>query len=153
MNFDETQRARQQQLQADYGEHPFTLRGETFYVGRNVPYAALKEVALIRENSADGNAFSAIEAAVLGMLTGGPIPDDELGTKMESRTEARERFLSLTRTNHDFPITYADLLEIHNWMVAEATKLPPTQPTSSSPSPSSTGDGSMENSSPEPAAA
>jgi hypothetical protein len=119
MDFDAIQRERQQQIASEFGDHPFTLRGETFYVRRVIPYAAIREVSSIDADSSDKAAFAAIETAVLAMLAGG-------GAE-------RERFQKVISDSlGEFPVTYVDLLEVHNWMIREATSLPPTQPSSSS---------------------
>ena len=138
-DFDVQQRKRQQEITEEFGDHPFSLRGEVFRVSRNIPYVALKDVASVGQESSDADAFRAIEQAVLGMISGGE--DDRL------------RFLRVCRENTEFPVTYSDLLEIYTWMLEEATSLPPTRRDSSSGSSSTNGEASTAGSSTERAAA
>lgn len=133
-DFDAVQRERQQKLVEQFGDHQFTLRGETFKIRRIIPVAVLRSIVGIRADSPDHDAFETTYRAVMAMLAS----DDD-----------RQRLDALLDDVHsEFPVTYNDLLEVQWWIVAEASGRPPTQPASSSPSPSTNGtsatDGSSE---------
>jgi hypothetical protein len=125
-DFDTAQRERQQRLTDEFGTHQFTLRGETFTIRRIIPVAVLRQmVGVNSDTSTDADAFTAAYDAVMSMLA---TQDD------------RDRFETLCNDiRSDFPVTFTDLLEIQTWMIQEASGRPPTQPSSSSESPSTNG--------------
>lgn len=138
-DFDATQRQQQQTLTDEFGDHAFTLRGETFHIRRIIPFGAIRLVAGMSDTSTDTDAFLAVETAVLALLR---TPED------------RERFKKVIYdTDTDFPVTYLDMLEIQGWMIREASGRPPTQPASSSESQSTNGANATATSSPAPDAA
>lgn len=152
MDFETIHRERNERMQAEFGDHPFTLRGSTvFYVGRIIPYAVLKGVAGVNEGTTDGNAFEIMERAVLALLAGADITDEDGKTRHVGVKEAREEFLRIANDiDQKVPVTYLDLLDLQQWMIGEATRRPPTQASSSSDTPSSNGTSSTETSSAEP---
>ncbi len=138
-DFDQSQREKQQRLTDDFGEHRFTLRGQEFAIRRIIPFAVLRKISGVRDETADADVYEAFETAVLSLLAS----DDD-----------RKRFLALLEdTTSDFPVTYLDLLEVQNWIIREAAGRPPTRPASSSASPSGNGHAGTGTSSDAPAAA
>lgn len=125
-DFDATQRAEQDKVTEEFGDHEFTLRGETFRIRRTIPFGVLAALTGVKNNTDDSDAIMAVEKAVVGLLAGGP--------------EEKQRFRDLIRdTETEFPVTYLDLIQVQNWMIEEASGNPPTQPVSSSESPSTNG--------------
>lgn len=137
-DFDEGQRARQEERQREFGEKPFLFRGETFHARANVRYGVIKSVAGIAE-AADGNTvFSVIEDAVLSLI--------------EPADGAAERFRAVCASDL-FPVTFEDLVELLNWLIEEQTGRPPTPPASSSNGSTGSGTALTVTSSDAPAAA
>jgi hypothetical protein len=131
-NFDTEREKRHAERAAAFGEKPFQFGGEVFYVRANVGYLGIKRVAALSEDSTGGETFSAIEESVFSMI--------------DPREDALERFRSVTRSNED-PVTFEDLVELQNWLIAEQTGRPPTQDESSATSQASNGTPSTEPSS------
>lgn len=139
MDFDPVQREEQQRLTDEFGEHTFTLRGETFRIRRIIPFAVLRKISSVRNETNDADVFEAFESAIISLL---------------ATDKDRERFKALLAdTTSDFPVTYQDILKVQNWVIQEASGRPPTQPSSSSGSASTNGHAGTESSSDEPAAA
>lgn len=139
MDFDKQQRKRHKERDDEFGDVKFTLRGETFNVRSHIPFAALRELTNINRSSTDKDAFEAVEYVVNAILRD---PAD------------RDRFKKVIyNIDSEFPVTFEDMLEIRDWLLAEASGRPPTQPESSSESPSTNGNSETARSSSEPAAA
>lgn len=135
-DFDAPQRQTQTEL-LDEGTGSFTLRGETFHIRRVVPFAVLRKITSITADSDNTDVYETFETSILSLLA---TEDD------------RERFLKvLYDTTSEFPVTYQDVLDVNRWVIEEATSRPPTQPGSSSESPSTNGTASTGTSSTEPA--
>lgn len=135
-DFDAAQHSRHQEVM-DEGGLTFTLRSETFTIRRVVPFAVLRQITSITSDSDAMKVYETFETAILALLHS---QDD------------RDRFLEvLYDTTSDFPVTYQDVLEVNNWILQEASSRPPTQPPSSSESPSTNGTASTETSSTAPA--
>lgn len=134
-DFDQAQRERHAAHAAELGETPFTFRGEVFYVAANVRYPAIKAVASIEEGTDALSVFTAVENGVFALI--------------DPRDNAHERFARICE-NNDFPVTFEDLNDLQNWLLAQSAMRPPTQPESSSATPSTNGTNSTESSSPSP---
>lgn len=134
-DFDKERRDRHAARAEEFGEHPFTFGGQTFYVAANVRYPAIKAVAEINEESSGVSVFQAVEDGVLALI--------------DPRDDAHERFHTVCASVDD-PVTFEDLNELQNWLLAQSAMRPPTQPESSSTTPSANGTPSTEPSSVEP---
>lgn len=123
-DFDAERRKRHEERAQEFGEKPFQFCGQVFYVRANVGYVAIKRVAALSEESSGGETFDAIEASVLSMI--------------DPRDNAFERFRGVT-SDLDDPVTFDDLVELQNWLIAEQTSRPPTPEPPSASGPTTTG--------------
>lgn len=139
-DFDAEHRADHERIEKEFGEHSFTLRGEPFKVSLNLAFAALKRMAGVTPDTEDQDTFVALENEIRSYL-----PDQE----------SRDRFSKVVAESEhtDFPVTFVDMLAMRVWMQQAVSGRPPTQPDSSSGSPSTNGTSETESSSPEPAEA
>jgi hypothetical protein len=103
-----------------------------FFVGANVGYLGIKNVALLSESSTGGETFTAIEESVFSMI--------------DPKNGALERFREVV-SNPYFPITFDDLVKLQGWLLTEHTALPPTEQPPSAPSSSANGESSTDPSS------
>lgn len=128
-DFNADRDARHAERTREFGDKPFIfgrINGEpaVFHVRANVGYMAVKRVAALSDASTGGETFEAIEKAVFSMI--------------DPRDNAIERFRHVVESDDD-PVTFADLVELQNWLLSEQTALPPTEPEPSSPSSTTTG--------------
>lgn len=136
-DFDATQKTRHQERELEFGDKPFSFRGETFHVKANVRYGVIKSVAGIAEADDGNKVFSVIEDAVISLIS--------------DKDNAAER-LRIACANDDFPVTFEDLIELLNWLIEEQTGRPPTPVDSSSNGSGESGTLLMETSSEGPVA-
>jgi hypothetical protein len=134
-DFDAERAKRHAEREAAFGNKPFKFGGETFHVRANVGYLSIKRVASLSEASTGAETFDAIEESVLSMI--------------DPRDNGLDRFIKVTRSNDD-PVTFEDLVELQNWLIAEQSGRPPTLEESSVSTPTSSGTSSTEDSSTEP---
>lgn len=131
-DFDVERARRHAEREAQFGDKPFKFGGEIFHVRPNVGYLSIKRVAALSDASSGEETFSAIEDSVISMI--------------DPKDNAIERFLAVTR-NTDLPVTFDDLVELQNWLIAEQSGVPPTQEQPSATTPPGTGESSTESSS------
>lgn len=116
-DFDAEQLAEQEQDAKEFGDKPFTFRGETFHVRPSVKYGVIKSVAGIAEADDGNRVFSVIEEAVLSLI--------------DPRDDAHERFRQVC-DQEKFPVTFKNLISLLNWLIEEQTGRPPTPAANSS---------------------